>query len=269
MDRTRVLDSLPVWALFAATVLLVFAAVELGIYLGRYRRRLTEQEKDAPVGAIVGATLGLLAFMLAFTFGLAASRFDARRVVVLDEANAIGTTYLRAGMLPEPNRATCRKLLREYVDVRLQAVQTGELKEVLVESGELHNALWKQAEQAAAADPRSVPTGLFTESLNEVIDLHAKRVLVALHSRVPELVWMALYFIAALAMASLGYHQGLSGSRRSLAVLALALTFSAVIVLIAALDRPQETVIRVSQSAMTDLRDSMKHIDSETAPMKP
>lgn len=269
MDRTRVLDSLPVWGLFALTLLIVFCSVELGLFLGRYRRRRTEQEKDGPVGAIVGATLGLLAFMLAFTFGLAASRFDARRVAVLDEANAIGTTYLRAGMLPPPNAAACRKLLREYVDVRLEAANAGALPKALAESSDLHNALWKQAEAAAADDPRSVPTGLFIQSLNEVIDLHAKRVMVALHSRVPELVWVALYFIAALSMASLGYHQGLSGSRRSLAVWALALTFSSVIILIVVLDRPQEGVLRVSQSALTDLRDSIKQTDSAPAPVKP
>ena len=67
---------------------------------------------------MVAATLGLLAFILAFTFGLAASRFDSRMQVLLDEANAIGTTYLRAGMLPEQGKQI-RALLREYADARL------------------------------------------------------------------------------------------------------------------------------------------------------
>ena len=76
-------------------------SVECGYRLGKYRRSRHEQEKEAPLGTMVGATLGLLAFILAFTFGLAAARFDTRRQVLLDEANAIGTTYLRAGILPE------------------------------------------------------------------------------------------------------------------------------------------------------------------------
>jgi hypothetical protein len=84
-----------------AILLLVLLSVEGGYRLGKYQRSRSEEEKEAPVGAMVGATPGLLAFMLAFTFGLAATRFDTRRQVLLDEANAIGTTYLRAGMLPE------------------------------------------------------------------------------------------------------------------------------------------------------------------------
>ena len=100
MQNDGPLDALPLWGLFLVILLLVLLSVEGGYRLGKYRRSRSEQEKEAPVGAMVGATLGLLAFMLAFTFGLAAARFDTRRQVLLDEANAIGTTYLRAGMLP-------------------------------------------------------------------------------------------------------------------------------------------------------------------------
>ena len=98
--------------LFIAILLVVLLSVECGYRLGKFRRSRTELEKDAPVGTIVGATLGLLAFILAFTFGLAAARFDTRRQVLLDEANAIGTTYLRAGMLPERGEKI-RNLLQE------------------------------------------------------------------------------------------------------------------------------------------------------------
>ena len=97
---TTALDGLPLWGLFLTIVVLVLAAIEGGYRLGSYRHRQEGREKEAPVGAMVGATLGLLAFMLAFTFGMAASRFDTRKQLVLDEANAIGTTYLRTAMLP-------------------------------------------------------------------------------------------------------------------------------------------------------------------------
>ena len=113
------LDALPLWGLFMAILLLALLAVEGGYRLGKYRRSRSEQEQEAPVGAMVGATLGLLAFMLAFTFGLAAARFDTRRQVLLDEANAIGTAYLRAGMLSD-RREAIRALLRDYVDTRLK-----------------------------------------------------------------------------------------------------------------------------------------------------
>jgi hypothetical protein len=263
MDYTR-LDQLPLWALFIATITIVILAIEVGYRVGQYRRRRSDQEKDAPVGAIVAATLGLLAFMLAFTFGLAATRFDARRMVVLEESNAIGTANLRAGLLPEPHRSQIHKLFREYVDVRLAAVQPGVTEEAIARSTELHRSLWSQASDVATLDNRSILTGLFVQSLNEVIDLHAKRVMLGLRNRIPSLVWLVLYFMAFVSMAALGYQEGLSGSRRSLAVLALALTFSSVMLLIADLDRPQEGLLRVSQRAMIDLRESLNNPDAES-----
>lgn len=262
MDYTR-LDQIPLWGLFLGTIAIVIVAIEAGYRLGQYRRRRSDQEKDAPVGAIVAATLGLLAFMLAFTFGLAANRFDARRMVVLEESNAIGTANLRAGLLPEPHRSAIHKLFREYVDVRLEAVNPGATKQALAKSTELHRALWSQASDLAAQDNRSILTGIFVQSLNEVIDLHAKRVMLGLRNRIPGLVWMVLYFMAIVSMIALGYQEGLSGSRRSLAVLALALTFSAVMLLIADLDRPHEGLLRVSQNAMIDLRESLKSGETE------
>lgn len=255
----QLLDAMPLWGLFLATIVVVTVAVESGYRLGSYRRRQSEQEKEAPVGAIVGATLGLLAFVLAFTFGLAASRFDDRRQLVLKESNAIGTCWLRAGLLPTPDGDTARKLLRDYVDVRLLVIESGDVNEAMAKSDELHAALWTQATDAANKDTHSITTGLFIQSLNDVIDVHAERVLVSVRSRIPGAVWLGLYFVTAFAMVALGYHEGLAGSRRSLAVFALVLAFSAVMLLIADLDRPREGMLQVSQQAMIDLRDSIDH----------
>src|ERR1700757_1569442 len=137
------LDALPLWGLFIAILLVVLLSVECGYRLGKYRRG--QQEKEAPVGTMVGATLGLLAFILAFTFGLAASRFDNRRQVLLDEANAIGTTYLRAGILPEQGEEI-RALLRDYVGARLEAVQSGKVAEGVRRSEDIQQKVWAQAE---------------------------------------------------------------------------------------------------------------------------
>src|SRR5215475_2297124 len=101
MQGSGPIDGLPLWALFIVILRIVLLSVEFGYRLGKYRRRRREDGKEAPLGTMVGATLGLLAFILAFTFGLAAERFNTRRQILLDEANAIGTPYLRAGMLPE------------------------------------------------------------------------------------------------------------------------------------------------------------------------
>jgi hypothetical protein len=256
MQSSVPLDALPLWALFLAILLIVLLSVECGYRLGKYRRSQSEQEKEAPVGTMVGATLGLLAFILAFTFGLAAARFDTRRQVLLDEANAIGTTYLRAGILPE-QREEIRALLRDYVNTRLEAIRSGNITEGIRRSENIQQQVWARAVVIGQKNPNSIIVGLFVQSLNEMIDLHAKRLQAALRSRIPGAIWVGLFAIAALSLATMGYHAGLAGTRRSLAVLSVAITFSVVIELIADLDRPQEGVLRVSQQALLDLQQSM------------
>jgi hypothetical protein len=256
MQANRPIDALPLWALFIAILLVVLLSIEFGYRLGKYRRRRREDEKEAPLGTMVGATLGLLALVLAFTFGLAAARFDTRRQVLLDEANAIGTTYLRSGMLPERGEEI-RSLLREYVGVRLEAVQSGKVAEGIQRSEDIQQKVWTEAENVGQKNPNSIMVGLFVQSLNEMIDLHAKRVQAALRSRIPGPIWLGLFAVAALSLATMGYHAGLSGTRRSLAILAVAVTFSVVIELIADLNRPQEGVLRVSQQALLDVQRSM------------
>jgi hypothetical protein len=250
-------DFLPVGLMLLITVVAVYATVELGFRLGSRRRQNAEREADAPVGAIVGSTVGLLAFMLALTFSLAASRFEDRRQVVLNEANAIGTTYLRAGMLAEPHRSEIRKLLREYVDVRIEGIKQRDIDKVLTRSNELHTQIWSQTEAAVKVD-RSPIAGLFVSALNEVIDLHASRIQAGLRSRIPLSIWLALAFVTVISMLAMGFQMGLSSKKRSVAALALVLTFSAVILLIADLDRPGEGMLEVGQQATIDLAESMK-----------
>lgn len=256
MPSSEPLDVVPLWALLIATTLAVLLSVEAGYRLGRLRAH-GKHETEAPVGEMVAATLGLLAFILAFTFGLAATRYDTRRQVLLDEANAVGTTYLRAGMLPE-GREEIRGLLRDYVDVRLEAIKPGKLEEGIRKSEEIQNRVWEMAVRIAQDKPNSIVVGLFVQSLNDMIDLHAKRLTAGVRSRIPGPIWAALYGISILSFAAMGYHSGLTGTNRSFVIIAVAVTFSAVIGLIADLDRPQEGILKVSQQALVDLRRSMK-----------
>src|SRR5215813_2646986 len=154
MQGSGPIDVLPLWALFIVILLVVLFSVEFGYRLGKYRRSRREEEKEAPLGTMVGATLGLLAFILAFTFGLAAARFDNRRQVLLDEANAIGTTYLRAGMLPERGEQI-RGLLRDYVSTRLGAVRSGNIAEGIRQSESIQQKLWAEAEAVGEKNPNS------------------------------------------------------------------------------------------------------------------
>jgi hypothetical protein len=248
----RLLDAFPIWMTSLLTIPLSFACFEIGRRLGRRGRR----EGAASLGTLVGAGLGLLAFFLAFTFGLAASRFDQRRSLVLEEANAIGTAYLRADLVPEPYRSEVRRLLREYTDVRIEAVRTGKLEAGVARSEELQKLFWSQAASVGGSDPHSIAAGLLIESLNEVIDLHQMRVTVG-RIRIPERIWDVLLVLTALAMLGMGYHAAESQAERFPVVVLLVLAFSSVILVITDLDRPQEGSLRVSQQALIDTRRSM------------
>jgi hypothetical protein len=206
---------------------------------------------------MANASLALLAFMLAFTFGFAASRVEARRSLLLDEANAIGTTYLRTGTLPEAERAKPRALLREYAGARLAATRPGEMEVQIRRSVELQQRLWEHAAALAERQPTSIVVGLYLQSLNETIDLHTKRLTESVRVRVPGVVWVVPYALTALAMAEMDYQTGLGGLRRPLSTPALALAFASVVLLIADLDRPQSGWIGGSQEPMAELRQSM------------
>ncbi len=113
------MDSLPIWLLVLIWLVLVLGAVEIGYRLGDTVHKRGEHEKESPVGVISGTILALLAFILAFTFGMVSDRFDARKALVRDHANAISTTYLRADFLQEPDQRTVKELFLEQVDLQL------------------------------------------------------------------------------------------------------------------------------------------------------
>lgn len=249
-------DFLPLWLILVVTLLLIMLAIEAGFRLGQFRREHAADEKDAPVGAVVGAILGLLAFILAFTFGMAASRFEDNRILILDEANAIGTTYLRASLLPQSQRTEVCNLLREYVDIRLNRPPDERIEQAIARSEAIQNRLWSHAVAAAGRD-NSPAVALFIQSLNETIDLQAKRVTAGLRSRIPLQIWGALYLFAGASMAAVGYYTGRTGTRRSLAWPALAVAFSVVMLLIADLERPADGALQVSKQALVDVRHSM------------
>jgi hypothetical protein len=260
---TAPLDAVPLWGMFLAFGLLLWASMESGYRLGKWRRARISDEKEQPVGAMVASILGLVALVLGFTFSLAGMRFDARRMAILEEANAIGTTYLRAKLLPEPQRSEVIRLLREYVEVRLAGVEEGKTEQALARSEELHALLWAQAAAAAEQDTSSIMTGIFIQSLNETIDLHSKRVLVGIRSRIPLVIWIGLFGLAMLGMSAVGYQAALSATRRSPAMIALILSFAVVLLFIADLDRGQEGLIRIGQQSLIDLQKSMEAIPTE------
>ena len=133
MNQNSFFASAPLWLIFTVTVAIIVLSIYSGIFISRLRRKSSAAEDDFPVNTIVGATLALLGFMLAFTFGFTANRFDSRKQLLLDEVNSIGTTFLRAGFLPEPHSTEVRNLIRNYVDLRIELVAQPEKIQTIIE----------------------------------------------------------------------------------------------------------------------------------------
>jgi hypothetical protein len=249
-----ILDSLPLWGVFVLTVLVALLAVEAGFRLGKLWQQRTHADKEGSVGAMAGATLGLLAFLLAFVTGMAMNRFEHRRALVVAEANAIGTAFLRAGFLDQPVRDESRALLGEYVDVRLEAHGAVSLEDVKTRSEQIQTELWTRA-VAAVDDGNQTPImGLYIASLNEMIDLHSERVVAIESSRIPITLWLDIYAVAFLTMILVGVQSSYGERRNWLGLVLLIFVFSAVLYLIVDLDRPAQGLLTISQKALLDLR---------------
>ena len=172
---------------------------------------------------------------------------------MLEEANAIGTTALRARLLPAPYRAESLKLLREYVDIRLTAANSKRklagLSDAVDRSNAVQDALWRQIEALAAADTSMVPTGLYIQAANEMIDDQEKR-LTAVGNRVPKVVLSMLYAMTVVACAFAGYATVLDTQRSRGPIYLIGALTCAILLLIQLLDRPDMELI--SQQPMVD-----------------
>lgn len=247
-------DILPFWGIFGLSMVLTLLAITLGIKLGAMLKAGSTVDKTTP-GAVIGATLGFLAFMLAFTFNMTSTRFDERKHLLVDEMSAIGTTDLRAGLLPEPYASHARVLLQEYVAVRVDI--TKEPKTIFKEikrSDAIQDELWADVEKMAAEHSSNDYQKLYIQSLNDMLDLQDKRIASALYNRIPGAIWAGLFIITFLAMVAVGYQFGQSSHHHALINLMLAIAFSSVIVLIADLDRESEGLIHVNQQPLYDLQ---------------
>src|SRR5678815_676912 len=255
--------------LIAAVLLaVVLAAIEIGFRIGRRNRGAALDDDDkAHINATQASTLGILALLLAFTFSLSLQRFDTRSDAMVDEANAIGTAYLRAQMLPAPLRDETQALLRDYVDVRVEAghvsiINDDEWAALMAKAGSLQNALWDKARRAAEANPSPVPSGMFVQATNDLIDSFGRRD-AALHRHVPEVVLFLLIGTFLITSAIVGFSGGVIGRRPPLVSFAMVLLIVVLVFVILDLDRSIRGVIVVSEKNLLDLQASMK---AETAP---
>jgi hypothetical protein len=261
------LDILPLWAFFLVAVAGCLLCTEGGFRLATKVGGAPPAGDNAPVGSLVASTLALLAFMLAFTFGVATSRFETRRLLVVDESNAIGTAYLRADFLEEPSRTNVKNLLRQYAALRIHGVQgiaeneskyaLVRFEELIAKSNHLQQSIWAETAAAGQKHPNWPVYSIFINSINDMIDMQEKRVAAARDARVPGSVWGALFLIAALSMAGTGYYHGMSGKRNLPELIFMVLAFSAALFIVVDLDRPFEGTIMASQQPMIDVAKSI------------
>lgn len=249
------MDDIPLWLLFIGTVVIVLGIIELGYLVGKEARRRREDEKEAPVSAIAGTVLALLAFVLAFTFGIVSNRYDTRRELVQEQANAISTAYDRTDFLPEAMGNESKDLFRTYVDTLIFVSNADNMADLPAKIGELRaiqSQLWEIAVANVRAGDNSDISALYVDSLNQMNEVFATRVTVAVESRLPNELWIMLYLLVGFAMFSVGYQTAIANSQRTWVLVALALSFSIVIVLIAALDNPERGYIAVSQQPLRE-----------------
>jgi hypothetical protein len=236
---------------------LMLGATEAGFRLGQKSNARTANKTKSQVSAVETAILGVLGLLLGFTMSMAVSRFEARKQLVLDEANAIGTACLRTELLPPPESSEIASLLRQCVNVRVQFGAGDEdfarLYDLHTQAGRLQGEFWTRAVAYGQKDPNPMRAGLLLQSLNQTIDLESARWM-AFQNHVPESVIYVNGIVGFLAGSLVGYTFGLNGRRQIFSMCAQALSITLVLAVIIDLDRPRSRLICISQQPMIDLQ---------------
>jgi hypothetical protein len=249
------------WYVVVALLLLLPVATEVGYLIGVRKSGRVSAEFRAVAGTTEAALLALVGLLLGFSFVMTTSRYETRKQLVIREANSIGTSYLRADVLPAADAQAVRALFRQYVDTRIRMAEGAEDIEVLergvAESARIQAAIWTRAAAAAQSDPHAITFGLLLQSVNDVIDLHTQRAM-AIEDRLPAMVLVMLFGVTAASLGVTGFGRGLGERRGILLTIILIFVLAIVLLVILDLDRPRGGFIRVSQQAMYSLRDSIR-----------
>lgn len=242
------------FTVIALLLLGLFAALEAGFRLGRRQSRDAQAPSGSQIGTVQAAVLGLLGLLLGFSFAGAASRFIERYDLIVEEANAIGTAYLRADILDEPHAANLRSALASYVSHRLEVSQRlsgGISDEDHAEIAALHARLWSAASAGANAKPAAMVAVL--NPVNDVIDLHSLR-LSAATKHLPAIVMGLLFACSAVAIGLIGYGCGPTGCRHGLVNTSLVFLVASALWITIDLDHPRMGYIRLSDAPLERLQ---------------
>lgn len=245
----------------AVFLLISLVVMWLGVVLGsrlRERRLKAIEDELKIITVLEGALLTLFGLLIGFTFSMAVSRYDLRKELVVQEANAVGKTWLRTALLGEPTRSVEQALLRQYLSARMEYVTAGSdwerVNESLKHASELQARSWGLASNYAT-DHRDVTTSLFLSSLNESIDLAEER-LAAEQNRIPGEAWWMLLFVGLAAMIMVGLD--VRPTSRTLQ-LVLPLVLAAALFLTMDLDSPRYGLIKIDQPSFDRLAPEIMH----------
>ena len=259
MPEEFLYDVSEIWILLAIIVLFI-ASYKAGFRFGRKSQEIDDNSRSQ-INNVQAAMLGLLALLLAFSSSMAVSRYDIRKNLAVEESNAIGTAYLRAKFLSGRLCDRAEELLKDYAKLRLSFYDKNLGKERAAadyaHAEQIHKQLWTIAAAATAEDNRSVSSGLFAQSINEVIDLHTKRV-AATDNHVPESILCLLIIASVFSFGLMGYSAGMAGKQRLLSPTIFIIVVSITFMTILDLDRPRRGLIRVNQQSMIELNRSLE-----------
>jgi hypothetical protein len=248
-------------ALFVVTFLLLWLAAWIGMVLHSRRHELPESVRE-DYGTIVGATLTLLGLLIGFTFSMATTRYDQRKNLEEEEANAIGTEYARLDFLPAADAGQLQGLLRQYTGLRIHFYTTrdqAELRWLNAETATMQNQMWALVAQAAQLESSPL-TALASSGMNDVLNAQGY-IQAAWWNRIPSAAWCLMLVIAVLSNLLLGY-----GMHRRAVVLSVVLPLAVSIsfFLIADIDRPRGGVIRIHPQNLYALADSLQSAPSRS-----
>jgi hypothetical protein len=246
------------WIALAMFAVLL-AACEIGYRLGKARIEAPDSLRTLMSGT-GAATLGLLGLLLGFALSMAIGRWDERRDVIVTESNAIGTLFLRAGLLEEPLRGELREALLAYTHARIalggSRSDPDALRAARLESEALHARFWSVVERANQPTTLNATLSSVISAANEVIDLHELR-LASVENRLPPALFFLLLGVAALAIAFLAWSFGAALHRGRTPMLLLALLIGAVLLLIMDVNRPQRGMVEVGVAPLERAQKSL------------
>ena len=242
-----------------AMVAVLVAAGEIGFRSGSRRQKAPQYFRSLMSGT-AAAMLGLMGLLLGFTLAMTVSRWDARRDVITNESNAIGTLWLRAGLLEEPLRLDLREALREYTDARISLGGSRGDREALLaarrKSESLHTSIWSVVERSDRRSMSNAAVSSLITSANEVIDVHELR-LASIENFLPAPLFMLLLGVATVAMGFLAWSFGAAAQGGRAALLVLGLVIGAVLLLIMDINRPQRGRIDVGIHSLQRVAEAM------------